>query len=237
MPKSNLKARKVRQKTREVVEFHRDDERPGKPLHLIIPFGLLALAALLAICGVAHQTWVTHVWEESKGIGTLVVLLPIYIGSVFAFSYGYELYDVDRATKLTAWIVLLTVGIVVVVGVLFCLLSGSGNSKNNKGSSGKSSSEGSSSNSSSSSTGNWFASGGSSRSSSGRTWIDLNLSSSSTSSASDTRDETPIEPPPPQPIACKFCKSEFIPEETEFKCPSCGASSSRRESAPNGDSV
>lgn len=229
MPTSNLKARKVRQKTREVVEFHRDDDRPGKPLHLIIPFGLLALAALLTICGVVHQTWIKHVWEESKGIGTLVVLLPVYIGSVFAFSYGYELYDVERATKLTAWIVLLTVGIVVVVGVLFCLLSGSGDSKNDKGSSSKSS-EGSSS----SSTSNWFSSGGSSSSSTGTPWIDLNLSSSSTS---EVGTETPIEPLPPQPIACTFCKSEFIPEETEFKCPSCGASSSRTEVAPNGDSV
>lgn len=234
MPKSNLKARKVRQKTREVVEFHRDVERPGKPLHLIIPFGLLALAALAAIAGVAHQTWVTHAWEESKGIGTLVVLLPVYIGSVFAFSYGYELYDVDRATKLTAWIVLLTVGIVVVVGVLFCLLGGSGDSKNDKGSSRKSSSEGSSSNSSNTSTGNWFSSGGSSSSSNGTPWIDLNLSSSPTS---DTGPETSIAPPPPQPIACTFCKSEFIPEESEFKCPNCGASSSRTESAPNSGSV
>ncbi len=229
MPKSKIKARKVRQKTREVVEFHRDIERPGKPLHLIIPGGLLALGALLAIFGVLHKTWVDHVWEESQGIGALVLLVPVYIGSVFTFSYGYELYDMDRALKLTGWIVGLTIGIVVVVGVLFCLLAGesggegkSSNSKSKSSSGGKSSKN----SSSSSATSDWFSSSGSNSSSNAPLAIDLNLFSNSNSSSNSA----PVEPPPPEPMVCKFCQSEFIPEHTEFKCPSCGASSSRSES-------
>ena len=231
MPKSKTKARAVRQKTREVVEFHRDTERPGKPLHLIIPGGLLALAALLAIFGVIHKTWVDHVWEESQGIGTLVLLVPVYIGSVFTFSYGYELYDMDRALKLTGWIVGLTIGIVVVVAVLFSLASGdgeeNGKSRSKKKKEFSSGGRSLSSSSSSSSTGDWFASSGSSTTSSAPLAIDLNLFSNSRVAPVAA---APAEPPRPEPIACKFCQSEFIPEETEFKCPSCGASSSRTES-------
>jgi len=31
-----------------------------------------------------------------------VLLAPVYIGGVFLFSYGYELYDLPRALRLTA---------------------------------------------------------------------------------------------------------------------------------------
>ena len=49
MPSSQYGALKVRAKTSEVKEYHNDDARPGKPLYLLIPGGLIALAALALI--------------------------------------------------------------------------------------------------------------------------------------------------------------------------------------------
>jgi len=36
----------VRARTRQVVDHHHDDDKPGKPLYLLIPGGLVALASL-----------------------------------------------------------------------------------------------------------------------------------------------------------------------------------------------
>ncbi len=35
--------------------------------------------------------------------------------------------------------------------------------------------------------------------------------------------EVPTEPPKPQPIQCLYCGSSYVPEETHFECPNCGA--------------
>ncbi len=77
MPMSEFKARAVRKKTREVANYHRDTAFPGKPLHMVIPGGLMALACLGAIIVAAHQTWLEHNWDESRGIGTLALLIPV----------------------------------------------------------------------------------------------------------------------------------------------------------------
>ncbi len=228
MPKSNYKARAVRKKTREVADYHHDVARPGKPLHMVIPGGLMALACLGAIIAVAHQTWLEHNWEESRGIGTLALLIPVYVGSVFFFSYGYELYDTDRAIKLTAWIVFLTLGIVVIVGVLAALVFGSSDSSDSKSKS--KSSKGSSKDSSDDSLlANLFSSNDSpsNRSMFTRPTIDLSFPTV----INEAVTVAPAEPLPPESILCTFCKAEYIPEQTEFTCPKCGAPSSRSESS------
>jgi len=46
MTTSQHAPRGVRAKTAAVVDYHRDESQPGKPLHLLIPGGLIALAAL-----------------------------------------------------------------------------------------------------------------------------------------------------------------------------------------------
>ena len=48
----------------------------------------------------------------------LVVLALIYAGSVFLFSYGYELYDVPQALRLTALLVFLSVAAVIIIAIL-----------------------------------------------------------------------------------------------------------------------
>lgn len=228
MPKSKFKARAVRKKTREVANYHRDVALPGKPLHMVIPGGLMALACLGTIIAVINQTWLQHNWEESRGIGTLALLIPVYVGSVFFFSYGYELYDTDRAIKLTAWIVFLTLGVVVIVGVLFALVSGSSDRSDSKSKS--KSSKGSSNDSSGDSLlASLFSSNDSPRTSSSFAHTNIDLSFPTVINEAATT--TPTEPPPPESTLCTFCKAEYIPEQTDFTCPKCGAPSSRSESS------
>jgi len=59
MSSSDYRDLAVRAKTRQVVDHHYDDEKPGKPLYLLIPGGLIALASLALIIYIAYQTWYT----------------------------------------------------------------------------------------------------------------------------------------------------------------------------------
>ena len=220
MPTSDYKPRSVRKKTREVVEYNNDDSRPGKPLHLLIPGGLIGLASLGLIVAVIYQTWFQHEWDEGSGVAALVGLIPVYIGGVFLFSYGYELYDVERALRLTAIIVFTTLASVLIVAV-FAALLGAGKS-DGKSSSSDSKSKSGSSSSRSSSRGSWLSSSGSSGSSSPM-FVDVNLFSGATDSGSTAAASVPVEPPKPQPVACAYCDAAFIPEETDFTCPKCAA--------------
>src|SRR5436190_15015865 len=125
MPESQYRARQIGAKTQEVVEYHHDDSLPGKPLHILIPGGLVALASLAVIVLVAYLTWFKGQLDQSTGIVLVILLAPFYVGGVFLFSYGYELYNIPRAIRLTAIIVFLTFAAVVIVAVLFFVL-GSG---------------------------------------------------------------------------------------------------------------
>ena len=57
MTTSQHPVRGVRAKTAAVVDYHHDESQPGKPLYLLIPGGLIALAALALIIFVAYRTW------------------------------------------------------------------------------------------------------------------------------------------------------------------------------------
>jgi hypothetical protein len=49
MPESQYRARQVGAKTQEVINYDHNEALPGKPLHILIPGGLVALAALAVI--------------------------------------------------------------------------------------------------------------------------------------------------------------------------------------------
>ena len=122
MPQSEYKARQVAAKTHEVFEYDRDDEKPGKPLHILIPGGLIALATLALIIFIAYQTWIENNLAQNIGVILIIILSPFYVGGVFLFSYGYELYNIPLAIRLTAIIVFGTVAAVVIFAVLFFVL-------------------------------------------------------------------------------------------------------------------
>ena len=250
MPQSEYKARQVRAKTHEVFEYDHDDEKPGKPLHILILGGLIALAALALIIFIAYQTWFEGNLAETIGTVLVVILSPFYVGGVFLFSYGYELYNIPRALRLTAIIVFVTLASVVIVAVLFFVL---GNMKGGSSSSksGKSSSKSSSSSKQSYSPKPSVAKSGSNLGGIiGAAGAAAKKSSPSNSSSGgglshsgghvfigggrtrvETREVTKEVvkevPKEPMPITCPFCSRSYIPAEHKFVCPACGAATPR----------
>ncbi|MEK6753301.1 MAG: hypothetical protein AABZ00_13670 [Chloroflexota bacterium] len=236
MTQSEYKARQVRAKTHEVFEYDHDDEKPGKPLHILIPGGLIALATLALIVFIAYLTWFDESLAQEIGTVLCLILAPFYVGGVFLFSYGYELYNIPRAIRLTAIIVFVTLAAVVIVAVLFFVL---GNSKGGSSSSSKSSK--------SSSKSSGLAKPSASKSAFGGALggAIANKSSSSSSSGSSshhsggpifiggggtrvetrevTKEVVKEVPKEPMPITCSFCTRSYVPIEHNYICPSCGA--------------
>ena len=66
MAVSQYPARAVRAKTNEVVDYHKDEAQPGKPLYLLIPGGLIALASLALIIWVAYATWFDGTMDSER---------------------------------------------------------------------------------------------------------------------------------------------------------------------------
>ncbi|MBV6400501.1 MAG: hypothetical protein CNIPEHKO_00791 [Anaerolineales bacterium] len=216
MSQSQYRARQVAAKTHEVVEYDHDDSKPGKPLHIMVPGGLVALGALGMIVLVAYLTWFENQLAQNTGLILIGLIFPFYVGGVFLFSYGYELYNIPRAIRLTAIIVFLTVAAVVIVAVLFFVLGESkgGGSSRSSGSKSKVSSGGSKS---------------SSVSSSG--WNAPNLGNVVVLGGGGTRTREVTKevvkevevPVAPRSVTCPSCGRAYVPADEKYICPSCGA--------------
>lgn len=241
MATSEYKARQVRAKTNEVFEYENNDEKPGKPLHILIPGGLIALATLALIVYIIFITWFDRTLAEETGTFLCIILAPFYVGGVFLFSYGYELYNIPRALRLTAIIVFVTLAAVVIVAVLFLLLGnskGGSSSSSNKSSRSKSSSSKNSSsaqgvfggmmaggmakNSSSSSGGSSSSSSGGNYHSGGPVFLG-GMGGTRVETREVTKEVVKEVPKEPMPITCPFCTRSYIPVDHHFVCPSCGA--------------
>jgi hypothetical protein len=142
------------------------------------------------------------------------LLAPFYVGGVFLFSYGYELYNIPRALRLTAIIVFVTVAAVVILAVLFLVLgSGKGLPESSK------------------------------KKSSGKPKVEArNIPSSSGNMGfpnigpvimmggpGRTREVTrevvkEVEVPvAPRSIDCPYCGRSYVPADQDYACPACGA--------------
>lgn len=216
MPESQYRAREVSAKTQEVVAYDHDESLPGKPLHILIPGGLVALASLAVIIYVAYLTWFNGDLDQGTGLLLIGLLAPFYVGGVFLFSYGYELYNIPRALRLTAIIVFLTLAAVVIVAVLFFLLGSGRNmsesSSSKKKSSGRQKPEArnfptSSGNVGSPDLGPLVILGGPGR----------------THTREVTREVVKEVPVAPRSIDCPYCGRSYVPAEQEYACPACGA--------------
>jgi hypothetical protein len=217
MPESQYRARQVGAKTQEVVEYDHNESLPGKPLHILIPGGLIALASLGVIILVAYLTWFKGELDQGTGLLLVGLLSPFYVGGVFLFSYGYELYNIPRAIRLTVIIVFLTVGAVVIVAVLFFLLgSGKGlpETSSNKKSSGKAKVEPRNTPASS---------GGSGLPNLGPLVI---LGGPGRTHTREVTREVVKEvevPVAPRAINCPYCGRSYVPADQNYACPACGA--------------
>ncbi|MBM4427265.1 MAG: hypothetical protein FJ031_08510 [Chloroflexi bacterium] len=234
MPQSEYKAREMRAKTHEVYEYDHDENKPGKPLHILIPGGLIALATLALIAFIGYQTYLEESLSQDLGNILMLVLAPFYVGGVFLFSYGYELYNIPRALRLTAIIVFVTLAAVVIVAVLFLVL---GNMKGDSGSSSNNKSSSKSSGSAKPSSKNSGLGGGlvggavakrsssipSSSSSSGGDIFILGGGRTRVETREVTKEVIREVPKDPMPITCPFCTRSYVPVEQKYICPSCGA--------------
>lgn len=219
MPQSQYRARQVGAKTHEVVEYDHDETKPGKPLHILVPGGVVALGALGVIVLVAYLTWFEGQLAQSTGTLLIAILFPFYVGGVFLFSYGYELYNVPRAIRLTVIIVFLTVAAVVIVAVLFFVLAGGGKlpeGSNKKSSGGNSKNRARTVSSSSSS------SGGSGLPNLGNVVVLGNMGRSTHTREIVTEKKVEV-PVAPRAIDCPYCRRSYVPAEQNYACPACGA--------------
>ena len=213
MPESQYRARQVGPKTQEVINYDHDEALPGKPLHILIPGGLVALAALAVIVIVGYQTWFKGELDQSTGLILIAVLAPFYVGGVFLFSYGYELYNIPRAIRLTAIIVFLTFAAVVIVAVLFFVLgSGKGlpESSSNKKSSGKPKVQARPN-----------SSGGSGMPNLGPLVV-LGGPGRTREVTREVVKEVEV-PVAPRAIDCPYCGRSYVPADQNYACPACGA--------------
>ncbi len=215
MPQSQYRAREVSAKTQEVLDYNHDDALPGKPLHLIIPGGMIALAALAVIVLVAYLTWWDGRFSQGAGLSLIALLAPFYVGGVFLFSYGYELYNVPRAIRLTVIIVFVTLASVVIVAVLFFVLS---SGKDLPGSSNKKSEN------------KTKARPTKMPSSSGGGWGMPNMGPiimmggpGRTRTREVTREVVKEVPVAPRSVDCPYCGRSYVPAEQSYACPACGA--------------
>lgn len=222
MPQSQYRARQVGAKTHEVIDYDHDETKPGKPLHILVPGGLVALGALAVIVLVGYMTWFEGRLDQNTGIILLVILFPFYVGGVFLFSYGYELYNVPRAIRLTAIIVFLTFAAVVIVAVLFFVLAGGGKmpgSSSNKKSSGGGSKVKANVAPSSSSRGSGLPNLGN--------VVVLGNMGRGTHTREVIKEKTVEVPVAPRSINCPSCNRGYVPAQENYICPSCGAPTPR----------
>lgn len=215
MPQSQYRAREISAKTHEVVDYDHDDSQPGKPLHILIPGGLVALATLGVIILVAYMTWIEGRLDQTMGIVLIGLLFPFYVGGVFLFSYGYELYNVPRALRLTAIIVFFTLAAVVIVAVLFLVLGSGGKLPESKKKSSGSTKTSRPTQSSSSGGGFGVPNIG----------PIITMGGGRTHTREVTREvvkevEVPVAP---RSIDCPYCRRSYVPAEQNYACPACGA--------------
>lgn len=202
---SSIPARAIPAKSREVVSYHYDDERPGKPLFLLIPGGLIAVVGAVSIALVAYQAWVEKTLDSTISIQWILILLLPYFGGLFIFSYGYELYDWRRALRLT--LIAGAIGLAAIVAsvallyVLRALLEGVGKSSSSKSSKSAESES-------------WAGSGGSSSGGSSSSRWNINLAGLGGERRQD--EERPL-----SLATCPTC-GRPLPGEIGSPCPNCG---------------
>ncbi len=199
----------------------------------MVPGGLVALGALGTIILIAYLTWFETQLNQNTGLILIGLLFPFYVGGVFLFSYGYELYNLPRAIRLTAIIVFLTVAAVVIVAVLALVLFGGGKlpSGSSKRGSSKGGSGGSWKSSPSSGAPKVTASAAPSSTSSSHVGRGINLGNVVVLGGGGTRTREVTKevtkevevPVAPRSVTCPNCGRAYVPADEKYICPSCGA--------------
>jgi hypothetical protein len=110
---------------RGVLAYHFSFQRPGRPLYLMVPGGLVAILTGIWIFFLAKAVWVDHLRSLGSAKPELIASLVVYFVGLAIFSYTFELYNWRRAVRLT--LILAVVGLapiyvgVAIASVLRCL--------------------------------------------------------------------------------------------------------------------
>jgi hypothetical protein len=127
---SSARAAQVMQKTREVLDYHDNPARPGRPLYILLGGGGLAVLALVLAALLAYRAWYLKDVQETQAITGLSFLFCFYVLGIFLFSMGYELYDTARAVRLTLIVSVASfLAVMLIAGVVIALAQIRGSSR------------------------------------------------------------------------------------------------------------
>ncbi len=116
-PAANLAGRSA-----ALVDHHADTSNPDKPLYLLIPGGAIAILALLyaiysAFLGIVIGTPAAAAWLR------VIAASLVYLGGLFVFSYGYELYNAHNALRMTLKLGLVGLAVLFIAIVIFLIIA------------------------------------------------------------------------------------------------------------------
>lgn len=236
-------------RAQHVTSVHRDPSHPGRPLRFLIPGAVLAIIALVVGGLTAYATFSQQALPQGEGIAIIIPVAIVYIAGVYLFSYGYEMENTAKAIRLTAIVVVISVLAVFLIAVLVIVLGALGKGENKVGhgnfTRGVSRKIAGSAVplAAAGSTGSYaggvpnlaflpfFISTGS-----GRTRTIVNNITTPITCPNCHQDFVPVKGEELQcphchavleahqrPIVCPFCSQAYVPQDTQYKCPNCGA--------------
>ncbi len=116
-PAANLPARSA-----VIIQHHTDTSNPDKPLFLLLPGAAIAIASLAyaiysAFLGIVMGAPAGATWAK------VIAAVVAYLGGLYVFSYGYELYDARKALRITLRLGLVGLAVLFVVVVVFLIIA------------------------------------------------------------------------------------------------------------------
>ncbi len=234
-------------RAQHVTDIHRDPSHPGRPLQFLIPGAVLAIIALVVGGLTAYATFSQHALPQGEGIAIIIPVAIIYIAGVYLFSYGYEMQNTAKAIRLTAIVVVVTVLAVFLIAVLFIVLGalGKGDERGGGKSLGRSASHGAYQAAPLAAAGAGTSGGGMSNlailpffisTGGGRTRTIVNNITTPITCPNCHQDFVPVKGEELQcphchavleahqrPVVCPYCSQAYVPQDTQYKCPNCGA--------------
>lgn len=109
-------------KTQRMLDYDADPSTTGRPLMVLLGGASLALLALAFIIMAIYRTWILEENSPESAYPAISLLFLAHMAGVYVFAYGYELYDVAKALRLTLVISVVSFGaITAVLGAILLL--------------------------------------------------------------------------------------------------------------------
>ncbi|MGE0058523.1 MAG: hypothetical protein AB7T32_11120 [Dehalococcoidia bacterium] len=117
-------AHHVIERTKEVVAYQHNPGLEGRPIGVMFAGGVLAIVAAVLCARLVYSIWYLESIDLDQGIYGVSFLFALYVLGAHCFALGYELYDGQRAVRLTIVFALFgLIGLVFMIGVLIALVA------------------------------------------------------------------------------------------------------------------